>query len=457
MQRSTVLVFLLSLALLVPVLPATVQAQDRPPERQLRTYIPPDQLVSFTPSTPFNDFIEFINPIFERVTGKEVVDPEDRSDAIGVSISGMYFFDAFELVLEHNGLTHRETERLYVVEQATGEQDVAQAEAGVEQGGEAVQELPAHVGTREIQIDAVLFNLNLTKARELGIDWNTLFGQGGQSGTGGTGGGGTGGGRGGEDRPRFYVETDELFDDIDGITGPDRVEMGTLTQLFRLFERENAGETVANPTVTVQSGETGRIQVGSDVPIQIRDFAGNTVTEFVQTGIIVDVTPTLISEAVTDTAGAPELDFVHMNVQVENSSSSPSEAGPIIDKSTANTQVLLLDGEQTIIGGLYSTDESVGRRGIPLLKDLPPWFFGLRYVFGYEQKNTTQRELLIVLQARVVDPLQTRADRPYEDELLEKRRGEVRESLLRVGEEVYEHGRSPKLEDSGENDDSDRQ
>ncbi|WP_369407484.1 hypothetical protein [Rhodothermus marinus] len=43
----------------------------------------------------------------------------------------------------------------------------------------------------------------------------------------------------------------------------------------------------------------------------------------------------------------------------------------IIDRNTADTQVLLLDGEQTIIGGLYSTRESISRKGIPFLKDLP--------------------------------------------------------------------------------------
>jgi Flp pilus assembly secretin CpaC len=93
-------------------------------------------------------------------------------------------------------------------------------------------------------------------------------------------------------------------------------------------------------------------------------------------------------------------------------------AGPIVDRNQANTRVVLLDGEQTIIGGLYSTVESTRRRGIPLLKDLPGWFFGIRYLTGMTQTTLIQQELLIVLQARVVDPLRARADRPFEDDLL---------------------------------------
>src|SRR5690606_34834666 len=158
---------------------------------------------------------------------------------------------------------------------------------------------------------------------------------------------------------------------------PDAIDFTQLTQFFRLLEQQGVGETVANPTVTVQSGQQGRIQIGSDVPLNVRDFAGNTVTSFISTGIIINVTPTLITEPVADTLNSPTMDFIHLDVLVENSSSRPTASGPAIDKSTANTQIVLLNREQTIIGGLYSTDESMERRGIPFLKDLPGWFFGL--------------------------------------------------------------------------------
>lgn len=214
---------------------------------------------------------------------------------------------------------------------------------------------------------------------------------------------------------------------------PESIELSTLTQLFRLLENEGIGETVANPEITVQSGEQGRIQIGSDVPVQIRDFSGNTVTQFYSTGIIIDVVPTLLSQALNDTLNAPELDFIHLDVTVEKSNGRPSLQGLVIDRNNAATQVLLLDGEQTIIGGLYSTEESVSRRGVPLLKDLPWWFFGLRYVFGVTQTTVSQKELLIVLQAETLDPLHVRADSPLERDMLQKRRNKIREVLERAG------------------------
>ena len=449
---------LLAAALLVPAGAALAQQDDLPddrPKREQTQNVPPDQIVSFVPSTPFNEFIQFVNPIFERVAGKTIVDPEDRSTPIGVSVSGAQFFDAFEAVLAENGLTYRETERFFVIEQAAEEQ-AAEEEAtptvrdeGGGGGGQQTQQAPATIDTREIEINAILFDLNKTKARQLGLNWSALFGPlqaggGGRGGGGVGGGGGAGGGGGGQgggqgNTPPFFVETEGIFEPLENIlSAPDQIELATLIRLFNFLEQEGVGKTVANPKVTVQSGQEGQIQIGQDVPVQTQDFAGNTVTQFFSTGLIVNVVPTLLREPVTDTTGAPLLEFVHLDVQVENSSSTPSAAGPIIDKNQANTQVVLLDGEQTVIGGLESSEETVNRSGIPLLKDLPWWFFGLRYVFGSTERNVVQRELLIVLQADVLEPLRERAEEGFDEALVEKQRRKAKRRLERFSKDAYD-------------------
>ncbi len=430
----------MGLALLVLGLlaPAVVQAQDRPPQRQIRTYIPPDQLVSFLPETPFDQFIAFLNPIFQRVTGKQAIDPEGYTNPIGISIAGMHFLDAFELVLDFNGLTYRETDQYFIVQPAPEAPVAAVADpASGRAGGPAPAQVPATSKTREVQINAILFELNLNKARDIGLDWSVFLGE--SSGSGGNSGGSSGGNSGGtgtsgQGSTRFFLKTDKVFQDLeDYIQAPELMDFADLASFFRLLEDEGVGETVANPQVTVQSGQQGRIQIGSDIPIQTRDFAGNTVTQFFSTGIIIDVLPTVVAE--TDSAGR-EVEFIHMDVRVENSSGRPSTAGTVIDRNTADTQVLLLDGEQTVIGGLYSTQESYSRRGIPILKDLPNWFFGLGYIFGRTVRNTVQKELLIVLQAEMLDPVTARAERPLRRNLLEQRRQEIQNRVGQFSEEV---------------------
>lgn len=409
----------------------SVEAQERPDRRKTRTDISPDLLVSFEQDTPFNQFIELINPIFEQELDKPVVDPENRSGPIGTPISGMYFLDAFEQVLGANGLAFRETETAFLVQDAEQQpQETAAVPA------DTTEELPATIGTREIRINAILFNLNLTKVRNRGLRWNEILGstQGGGGGGGGQGGGGTGGGTGGQQGGTYAIKTDNLFESVDNILQtPDQISLSQFRSFLNLIEQDNVGRTIANPQITVQSGEQGNIQIGSDVPIQTTDFSGNTITEFVSTGVIIDVTPTLISQPVADTAGAPVVDFVHMEVQVEDSNSQPSPAGTVINRNQAQTQILLVDGEATVIGGLISTQKNTSRSGVPVLKDLPGWVFGLRYIFGTEQKTVNKRELLIVLRAEVVDPLRARAKQRVDDDLLDQRRRQAREVLDRVG------------------------
>lgn len=412
------------------------QAQN-PPQRQIRTYIPPDQLVSFLPSTPFDRFVEFVDPIFLRVTGKQIVDPEARTQPIGVSIASMHFFDAFELVLQYNGLTFSETEQFFIIAPATTVDPNTGAVVAADGVG---PQLPATHDTREIQINALLFELDHSVARDTGIDWNIFFGEE----TGGQGQGGSGGASGGaggalgQNQPKFFLKTNDIFSSLeDIIVAPSRIDFTDLTQFFRLLETEGVGETIASPHVTVQSGIEGRMQIGSDVPVQVRDFAGNTITQFFSTGIIVNVLPTFVRQQAEDSTGRlSEIEFIHLEVQVEKSGSTPSPTGPVIDRSTANTQVLLLDGEQTVIGGLYTTEETVSRRGIPVLKDLPGWFFGLRYVFGRTQRAVSQKELMIVLQARVLDGLKERARRPLNRDLLEQKRQEIDQTVRRFDGQV---------------------
>ncbi len=416
-------------AILIGSVALPAEAQQRPDRRKTRTNISPDLLVSFGKDTPLNQFLEIANPIFERELGKIVVDPKNRTTPIGVPISGMYYLDALEKVLEANGLTYKETGTAFLIQKPTQTQSAGALPQ------DTTEERPATLGTREIRINAVLFNLNLTKVRNLGLRWDEILGstQGGQ--------GGGQGGQGGQ----FAIETENLFESVDNILQvPDQIALSRFRRFLNLLEQDNVGRTIANPQVTVQSGEQGQIQIGQDVPIQTTDFAGNTVTEFVSTGIIIDVTPTLLSQPVADTAGAPVLDFIHMNVRVEDSNSQPSAAGTIINRNQATTQVVLLNGEATAIGGLISTQKTKSRSGVPLLKDLPGWFFGLRYIFGTETTNVTKQELLIVLRAEVVDPLRARATEKLDDELIDQRRRNAREALRKLGEGYSDEDWLPK-------------
>jgi type IV pilus assembly protein PilQ len=43
-----------------------------------------------------------------------------------------------------------------------------------------------------------------------------------------------------------------------------------------------------------------------------------------------------------------------------------------------------------------------------LLKDLPWWVFGLRYIFGYDRVSVTRKELIVLLKAELVPTIDQR-------------------------------------------------
>ena len=438
LSRLTLLCLLVAL-FAGPAHEALAQRVTPPMGRRVLSYIPPDQLVSFLPTTQFNEFIRIMNPVFLRVTGKALVDPLDRTDAIGVSLNGIHFIDAFELVLDRAGLDFRESERYFVIHERAAQAITTDAMAlggpmglGPINAG-ASPDLPATAASREIRIDAIIFELNANKFRDTGTNWATLFGEATSSGSGSTG---SSGGESDVEIPRFFVNGESFFDAIDSFitTSTTQVDMSVLLRLFRWFETQGYGETIASPSVSVLSGEQGRMQSGSDIPINLQDFQGNTITQFISTGIIIDVTPTLISDPSAGENGEP-LEFVHLEIKVEKSAARPTEAGLTIDKSDVRTQVLLLDGEQTIIGGLYSTEESTTRKGIPILRDIPL----IKYLFSYSTRTVIQKELVVVLQVRVVDSLPTRAGQPLRENLYQEERRTLRERLDRFRPGSGEH------------------
>jgi type IV pilus assembly protein PilQ len=417
----------LVLVLLAPAAGMAQVVTPTPPERQVRGFVPPHMIVSFPPDTPFNDFIRYVSPLSQEATGRSIVDPTGRTAPIGFYVTGMYYLDALNLVLEQAGLTSRISDRYLIIEPGMAPTAVAGAAAA----GAAVDLERATAADREIRIDAIIFELNLDRVSEIGTAWGAIFSQQGGAGGGGGGGGGTGGGAGGDaaQRLQLFLRTESFFDAIsEVIEGPSRIDLSELNRLFRLLESNGVGRTISNPSIVVRSGQEGRIQSGSDIPISLRDFAGNTVTQFIPTGVIISATPHLIRDAsdTPDGAGVP-LDFIHLIVNVERSAGRLAAAGLTIDKNQATTEVLLLDGEQTVIGGLYTTEESISRSGIPILKDLP--LLGL--LFGVKRRTTIQRELLIVLQARLVDPLRMRASRPLPTNLRDRETDLYRQRIER--------------------------
>lgn len=419
-------------------IPQNVHAQDSYP----REYTNPDEIIAFDRATTYQEAIEVINQFYQEYRNKFILDQTETAGQLGVSLPAMHWEDALDFILRIKNLSLIQHDEFVEIVPFVEEKKQTQT---VQAPSEQVSLI--NLGTREVRINATFFEGNRTALQEVGVDWSTLT----------------------NDAPvniNEYVasgQTNELqvpqtdFTDqfvsvnsygassvsenvFNALVNLGEIGAGISVQaLFSAFEADNLGEILATPFTKVMDGQEGRVQVGQDFSIKQRDIAGNVTDQFFSTGTILTVTPTVIE--INDTS------FIHLAIEVERSSAQPNEVSTIISKESAQTQALLLDGEATTIAGLYRTTETKVRRGVPILKDLPGWFFGLKYLFGYNSSDYSETELIIIVQASLEDPLTERASRRYKTnrEILETAKSNNRMHMDAVFENEYLNRRNPTV------------
>jgi len=73
---------------------------------------------------------------------------------------------------------------------------------------------------------------------------------------------------------------------------------------------------------------------------------------------------------------------------------------PLVGKKTANTRVMVKDGDTLVIGGLIKDEQTDIKRKVPFLGDIP--IFG--WFFQKTEKTVTKTDLLIFLTPHIITP-----------------------------------------------------
>ena len=374
---------------------------------KLKGYVNPEEIVSLSETLPFNKAVEVLSKVSEKLTGKKIVSLPAITSPIGVEIDKMPYKKALLIIVQINNLLLEETESTIIIKR----KDETKANLPRE------QYVP--VSEREVKISAVIFEASVSDMKERGVNWEFLLSKSGlslggkivtaQTQTQQT----TGTTQVTQNPPEF-----SLSPKIDFTLG--KTFDGTATGLFKFFEEENLGKIISRPTIIAINGMQGKTQVGSDFSIKERDFAGNLIDKFYQSGTIIEVTPNIITE--------DGIDYVMLKVRIERSSVIPGAITTEKPKTEVTTNLLLLDGEEAVIGGLLVNEETTNRRGVPVLKDLPWWVFGLRYLFGYDQQTVTTKEIITLIKVELLPTLKERIN-TKKNELLKKEVLDSREKM----------------------------
>lgn len=332
----------------------------------------PDRIetVTISEDTHINDAVIILETFSQKYYRKKLINLSSYNGSINIPINNLPWERAIDLIVLQNHLIKKDNVGYISIE------DIPKPAINV---ASPINPLTDEAIGKQVRIKAIAMLADRSFVRRMGIDWSSVvngkitvnagFAGASQFGT-----------------PTTLTAS--------GIADIGKYQMDISTAL-EIIETNQQGNIIAQPTVLVASGKQGFIQVGQDISVKILDDAGNAMDTFFATGVIMDVTPTIVNVNGTD--------VVHLKLSVERSSGVPSAVSTVISKSKSNTELVLYDKEETVIAGLFDTDETKARSGIPFLKDLPWWVFGIRYLTGYDSLEKKERELVITIQAEIVD------------------------------------------------------
>lgn len=170
------------------------------------------------------------------------------------------------------------------------------------------------------------------------------------------------------------------------------ISFGTLASNIKLDMRLNAAVTagliriVSTPRVATLNHKSAKITQGQQIPYT-SSTSDKVETKFVEAALALEVTPHINPNGT-----------IVLKIDAKNDSPGSSGSPPPINKKQATTEMMLKDGETTVIGGIFVDRDSNSDEGVPFLKDVP--FLG--GLFKSDTVEKSRNELLIFITPRIL-------------------------------------------------------
>lgn len=207
------------------------------------------------------------------------------------------------------------------------------------------------------------------------------------------------------------------------------LEMDSFNMVLSALKKTDGVSIISNPKLIVANGQVGAFfSVGNREPIIRKETTRGTTespgdkvtaeldtsinTDFIkegylETGIILDVRPTVKAEGLIEAEIEPSLRRKVGEKQVEDNS------WPIISVKEIKTRFTLRDRQTVAIGGLTDTSDQKKTSKVPLLGDVP--LIG-KYLFSHTQDVKSQTETVIFVTLSLAEPRELNEDQGIPDQ-----------------------------------------
>jgi type IV pilus assembly protein PilQ len=268
--------------------------------------------------------------------------------------------------------------------------------------------------TPQVLIEARIVEVDTSFTRELGVQWGGTYAGGGSTKYGITGSQDTSGGSNAGQTlnttqgpytlsnlpsTNYAVNLPAAI----GSGSGGGIAFGILRDNLRLdlslsaLEASGKGKVISSPKIVTTDNKEATIEQGTQIPYSTTSASG-TNTQFVDATLSLKVTPHITPDG-----------RVSMKLEAKNDSQGQTGASgqPSINKKKATTEVLIRDGETTVIGGILQISRTENQSAVPWLSKIPV----LGYLFRKDSNSTQNRELLIFITPKILkqEPAQAKA------------------------------------------------
>ncbi|MEK7449770.1 MAG: type II and III secretion system protein [Planctomycetota bacterium] len=167
---------------------------------------------------------------------------------------------------------------------------------------------------------------------------------------------------------------------------------GAIEIKLRMMLERGEAQILSSPRVMVSSGKKAIISSGQEIPYQQMTYPGGgaaptSTIVYKSADIKLDVTPTLIGENNIRVVIKPEVRTISGYQTIQNVET------PIFASRSAETDVMVTNGEEITIGGMVREEALYSEGGIPLLAQIPL----LGYLFKRIQKDKNKTEIIFII------------------------------------------------------------
>ena len=156
------------------------------------------------------------------------------------------------------------------------------------------------------------------------------------------------------------------------------------------LEKQGKGRILSSPRVTTADNKEARIRSGKQIPYQVTSAEGNSI-QFVDAELSLTVTPHVTSD-----------NSVYMVIDAtKNAADFTQLVGtvPTITTKETHTEVLVGNGDTTVLGGIYESASTENKKAVPFLSKIPL----LGFLFKSFADSDVITELLVFITPTIIE------------------------------------------------------